>query len=907
MRVKALIVFTLVSGVIAIPATTSREECTRDGLFTSLSRHGRSFCSSLVEESGCRPVTTPTEYASFEPSVVSSRCHCVLTEICVPDDSSTSSSGSKTSTYEDGTVTITETGTESSSFDPTASRPGSESKYTSRPWSESTHSSGSETGSTYTSGSKSESTYKSRAVAPPVSTTGGSSISTWTGGSSSSSGSTGSASSSSATDPSWTSGSASTSYTTSGDTSELEFELGFDRVIVIVNLDLQGIFVALIRAEYLVFELGFDRIMVIIDLDLDRPKQVIFVALINAEYLVFKLGFDRIIVIVNWNLDRSKQIILVAVVNRQKLVLELGFNRIIVKLELGRSEQDVFLVTFINGDVFNDVEQRILRLFLFVFLFLFHLFLLLLLLELASNSDSKLKSYDIVQLKPNLDSQSRPHRHIDTKPEQQPKHQQQQQRRRITNIINNSSNNFTPPKLKLHNNLPLLIDIIRHNKQHHIRAHNATIPFPFIEAVDFTPDGVKPLFLTLRDAARGTHYLDVSDRGHVAIVDSLGNAMMLDAGGIHFSTNSCRFDVSFHVQGLYQQLEKLSGQVCAKGGHLLLEAADDVDDDDADAPFGQTLFLQDQCGHPVGRHIHEYPLLRLGSTECRDVDVDEAAGRWRFDCAFPGQASNASRCRRAVRRSVPNFLFVAPFADACPDLSTVITTLEATSQDFLNPASLREDLYSRGLDAAQKADADLAVIYYEQLWEILKQALSRSRAQPPAVDAAIKQYLDAYSAAKRRFDADLCRDLHAPDPPLDLTLRAGGAPLPVVARFASAPPPDAPPPPRNLTVLDPSQRACCPHGSDSTFGSPGACYYPQSAILGDSGCVCGRTAAGGSIAFEYTGCDNFVARCSSDNDCASAGYSHHVCLTGSCCGGGVCVDPYECSRNDTGIIPPPAF
>ncbi|RCI09225.1 hypothetical protein L249_1394 [Ophiocordyceps polyrhachis-furcata BCC 54312] len=710
MRFPVLAFF--VYGVIALPATTT-SSCARDGLFTSLSRHGRSFCSTLVQ-SPCHQVTTPTEYAGLEPSVVSSRCGCVLAETCLVPSGSSS----------DGTVSVS------------------------------------------------------------VSETGTS-----------------------------------------------------------------------------VFKLSFNYVFFWLHLPLCRS------------------GLDfRIIVIIVLN---------------QAVFFELGFTRTIVRLQLA-------FVAFIHND---DPRIFLLSLLLFLLLFLLLLLLilllclfalyqsihepqllllLLLLLKLALYNNAKLKPHRIVvYFKPYLDSQSRPHRHIG------------------------------PPSSTSEPNcyhLPMPTDgrrALPHNDE--VRAHNASLPFPFIEAVDFAPDGVKPLFLTLRDAARGTHYLDLSDRGHVAIVDSLGNAMMLDAGGIHFSTNSCRFDVSFHVGGLYQQLQNLSGQVCARGGRLLVDAADETDDDDADAPFGQTLFLRDQCGHPVGRHLHQYPLLRLGSTECRDVDVDEARGRWRFDCAFPGQASNASRCRRAVRRSVANFLFVAPFADACPDLSTVITTLEATSQDFLNPASLREELYSRGLDAAQRADADLAVIYYEQLWEILKQALSRSRAQPPAVDAAIKQYLDAYSAARRRFDADLCRDLHAPDPPLDLTLRAGAAPLPVVARFASAPPPDAPPPPRNLTVLDPSQRACCPHGSDSSFGSPGTCSYPATAILGDSGCVCGRTADGGSIAFEYTGCDNFVARCSSDADCASAGHSRHVCLTGSCCGGGVCVDPYECSRNDTGLIPSRAF
>lgn len=433
-----------------------------------------------------------------------------------------------------------------------------------------------------------------------------------------------------------------------------------------------------------------------------------------------------------------------------------------------------------------------------------------------------------------------------------------------------------------------------------LREHNYTIPFPYIESVDFDEEGVDPLFLTLRDAARGTHYIDVSSRTQLSIVDSLGNAMTLDGRGVHFSTNSCRYDVSMTIDGLYAQLATLSGEVCSKG-RLLLQGPRMNN-----TAFRQAVNLRDQCGDPVGRSVREHPLLRVGDTECGDAgasDADADRGRWLFDCAFPGSDSAAMRCRRAVASDVVKFLFVAPFGGSCPDLSTVVTTLEASSQDFLTPASVRAELYDKGLNETQRGEADLAVMYYEQLWEILKQAFSKTRTRPPGVASAIQQFVDTYSSF-RNFEDDLCADLHAPDPPLNMSLRAGASYLPAVAAL-SAPPP-RPPAALNLTIQDPSKVACCPRGSVSNYGQTGGdnatCAYPDSAILGSSGCVCGRTAAGASVAFEYSECENFVARCATDADCASEGHPGFLCLTGSCCGGGVCIDPYECSRNGTGLL-----
>jgi hypothetical protein len=429
-----------------------------------------------------------------------------------------------------------------------------------------------------------------------------------------------------------------------------------------------------------------------------------------------------------------------------------------------------------------------------------------------------------------------------------------------------------------------------------LREQNATIPFPYIESVDFQTDGVDPLYLTLRDAAEGTHYIDVSNRSYIAIVDSLYNAMIIDAKGIHFSTKKCEYDVSITIDSMYQQLAALSGQVCSTGNQQRKRMND--------ADFNQTLYLRDQCNNPIKQTVRQYPSLKVGESNCNPIEVDEDTGRWLFDCTFPGSDSGTLRCEWAVRNDIEEFLFTDPFGGACPDLSTVITTLEANGQDFINPESLRTELYNQGLDDAQKAEANLMVIYYDQLWEILKQAFSKLRTQPPGKASAIQEYIDVYNHY-RNFEDDICEDLHAGDMPLKMSLRAGVTTIDALARLNWAP---ENPKPFNVTVQDPSQLACCSPGSDAKKDETnGTCAYPLSAHLGDTGCVCGKTASGASVAFEITECDNFVGECEKDDDCSKAGHPTFICLTGSCCGGGVCADPYECAQNGSALVRPSLF
>lgn len=427
-----------------------------------------------------------------------------------------------------------------------------------------------------------------------------------------------------------------------------------------------------------------------------------------------------------------------------------------------------------------------------------------------------------------------------------------------------------------------------HNTE--LRQQHAAIPQPYIESVDFDLDGIDPLFFTLRDAAQGTHYMDVSNRSLISVVDSLRNVMLIDAAGIHFSTNSCRYDVSITIDHMYQQLANLSGQVCAK--NIIDKRVQETD-------FRQILYLKDQCGKGVRRSIRKYPNLKVGDSDCQDVDVDELSGKWTFDCTFPGSESNHSKCQAAVKKDILRFLFVDPFGGACPDLSTVITTLEATGKDFINPESLRAELYKQGLNSTEKGEADLTIIYYEQLWEIFKQGLSKTRTHPPGRFSSFELYINMYNKY-RNFEGDLCDDLHDQDLPLNMSLQAGVTHIGAISTLQAVPKTATA---FNITVQDPSQVACCSPGSVSVLDrQTNTCSYPKNAAIGNSSCVCGTGTAGSGLAFEYMECDNFVAKCVSDADCAAAGYGKYKCLVGSCCGRGVCFDPYACAQKGTGLI-----
>lgn len=428
-----------------------------------------------------------------------------------------------------------------------------------------------------------------------------------------------------------------------------------------------------------------------------------------------------------------------------------------------------------------------------------------------------------------------------------------------------------------------------------LRERNVTIPSPYVESISFESDGVDPLYLTVRNSTGSTTYLDISNKSQIAITDQDGVFMKLDAQGIYFSSRDCRYDVSIIVGDLLKQLAKLSRVECSTGGKLRKRLSD--------IPFMQGLTLQDQCNNPVGRYIRDYPRLSVGSSECVVVSVNEDTGFWEFDCAFPGSESGTLQCQEAIDNDVVDFLTTNPFGGACPDLSTVITTLSATGQDFLSKGSLEAELVNQGLADEEKIEADHAVESYLRVWAVLQSVFAKDSDG----GSALETYLRLYNKY-RDFAIDVCEDIHAGEIPLNLTLQAGASRF-VLTTLNFAPEGS---PPWKITVQDPAKEACCADGSVATDerGRNGTCGYPVGASLGDSGCVCGKTTSGESVAFEITECDNYAqSDCTSDQDCSDGGHSGYVCLTGTCCGGGVCIDPYACSENSTQLVTyePPFF
>ncbi|KAF5023382.1 hypothetical protein F66182_4539 [Fusarium sp. NRRL 66182] len=415
-----------------------------------------------------------------------------------------------------------------------------------------------------------------------------------------------------------------------------------------------------------------------------------------------------------------------------------------------------------------------------------------------------------------------------------------------------------------------------------LREEDVSIPVPYIESVEFESGGLDPLYLTVRDEEGGTYFVDISRRGQLSVADPAGYLVTLDAEGIHFSGSNCTYDISITIEDMYEQIADLAGVQCAA-----IKRQRRVDD----LNFSQVLYLHDQCGNTIDRSLRQYPQLRVGDTVCADMAVDEETGRWDFECTFPGSESGSLKCQWAIKNKVVDFITADPFGGSCPDLSTVVTTLEESGQDIVDPSTLRKDLVNQGLSTERaKQEADAAVVAYTQLWKALGSFFSKSTGSSMG---ALEEYIDVYNS-HRSFENDICQSLHEGEIPLNLSLIAGATRIPALTTLNWAPESTRP---YNITIQDSSRLACCPSGSVAE-GEGTDCAYPREAVIPGTGCVCGKSAGGVSIAFEWSECGNYEGSCEADGDCEEG----YLCLTGSCCGGGVCVDAFACSENGTELV-----
>ncbi|CAH0035349.1 unnamed protein product [Clonostachys rhizophaga] len=435
-----------------------------------------------------------------------------------------------------------------------------------------------------------------------------------------------------------------------------------------------------------------------------------------------------------------------------------------------------------------------------------------------------------------------------------------------------------------------------------LREDNVTVPVPYIQSVEFESEGVRPLSMTVRDKSQGTFHIDISNRSRLAIASSDGYAMQIDGSGIRFATKDCRYDVNITIPNLFSQIANLSSVGCSVGtgaqpfpSPIPVPLINTNTKRAEDIKFNQTLLLRDQCGSPVTKAIRAYPQLRVGETTCQDIAVDENSGTWEFDCTFPGAISGILKCQNAVKNDIIDFLNRDSFGGACPDISTMIATLGVTGNDMLSRDALGVALYNQR--GASNADNSSSVIEnvasgYTLLWESLQGFFTPQNA---SVNSPWEEYIGTYNK-HRSFENDICEDLHTGEIPLSLNLLVGATYIDAVTTLNWAPRAARS---YNVTVQDPAAIACCPNGSEADDQGKDTCAYPREAVIEDTNCSCGKTAGGQSLAFEAMECDNFEGRCERDEDCQGGG---SVCVVGTCCGGGVCVDPYACSQNGTALV-----
>lgn len=425
--------------------------------------------------------------------------------------------------------------------------------------------------------------------------------------------------------------------------------------------------------------------------------------------------------------------------------------------------------------------------------------------------------------------------------------------------------------------------VMLHNSE--LRNQNISIPTPYIEAFYVDVDGIRPLLMAVQSGNSSRFFIDISKSDQVSVVDPLGNSLLLDSAGIHFATNQCQYALSLLVDNLYRQLAAHAGMACAARDFQLR--------DTAYQHVTHIMYIKDQCGSPVSRSIRQYPELAVAGVPCNVMTVDDGAGKWTFDCLFSNTTSVIAQCEQSVASEMDR-LFSDPFNNACPDLADVVTTLSHYGQDILGTEIMVHALQGLTENGQERLQIRQTIGYYQLLWVALQAMFSKDSS---AEQSSLEEHYDTYND-HRDFSSDVCHDLHpSEDTSFNVSFRAGATYNPALLMLSEIP---VSPAPMNVTIQNPAKIACCNKGfTPGLSNSTNTCSYPEDAFLENNGCVCGMTASSHFLAFKYKACHQYETSCDTDNDCKSKKNDDKVCLIGSCCGHGICIDPFECSQDSS--------
>lgn len=422
--------------------------------------------------------------------------------------------------------------------------------------------------------------------------------------------------------------------------------------------------------------------------------------------------------------------------------------------------------------------------------------------------------------------------------------------------------------------------VMLHNAE--LREQNVSVTTPYIEAFYSDIDGIRPLLMAVQSTGNNRYSVEVSQSDHISVVDPLGNSLLLDKTGLHFSTNQCLYAFSLLVDDLYRQLAAHAGIACAARDFGLR--------DTTYQHVTHVMYIKDQCGKPVSRSIRQYPELSVAGVPCNVMSVDDGNGKWTFDCLFSNATSVIAQCEKSVSAEMDR-LFSDPFNNACPDLSDVVTTLSRYGQDILGSEIMVQALQGLATNGSETLRINQTIGYYQLLWMTLQTMFSKDE---DATQSALEQQYDTYNN-HRDFSHDICHDLHpSNDTSFNVSFRAGATYNPALLTLSAIP---ESPAPMNITIQNPSNVACCAKGfTPGLSNSTNTCSYPKEAFLEINDCVCGMTASHQSVAFKYKACQHYDAECTTNSDCKLEGNEDKICLVGSCCGHGICIDPFECSQ-----------
>ncbi|KAH7361816.1 hypothetical protein B0T11DRAFT_351679 [Plectosphaerella cucumerina] len=428
---------------------------------------------------------------------------------------------------------------------------------------------------------------------------------------------------------------------------------------------------------------------------------------------------------------------------------------------------------------------------------------------------------------------------------------------------------------------------------------NTTRTAPYVDSVILNKEGTDIKYMKVVDTSTTSFIIDLTSPDQFALTNSDGLTISIDGKGVHFANQDCSVTSSVLVDGLFDQMNRLSNSTCSGRAMPLNQTVPAVGGEPGTVTprrmfsmqnFFVILHMKDQCDEGLRENVMLD--VKVGSSRC--ATYPGFPGTFVASCGLPTESSGQMRCEASVQLAIDYLTRGAP-RGLCPDLATAWTLLLNELEKVVTKRALFQPFQdpTLGLRPWDTVTLSQTLDSFMAFWRRATDHFGRNTLGGTAMGDLVA------GDAARDMKRQACQQLHNVVQAQNLTVSSSMAsgediypPLPpqVLDTFTSTPKTTQE---YRLVVTDPEQVACCQKPGTCIRDERGVYYGRENRVPG-SDCICGTTLGGGDgapagVAFRSRLCREYPA-CNATNPCADGG----VCLLDSCCGFNICVNGTEC-------------